>query len=121
MEFDCAVDHRAIPYIMKAKTLPATTRMMRLLEILSGYVFNLYFIKRKDMKICDFLSIIDVDRGNPGEVITISFNFFSMLNTIRKATLHKANKLLVATRSKTKVEGTSLPQYMVCRNTWILH
>ena len=37
VEFDCAVDHRAIPYIMKAKTLPATTRIMRLLEILSGY------------------------------------------------------------------------------------
>ena len=33
VEFDCAVDHRAIPYIMKAKTLPATTRIMRLLEI----------------------------------------------------------------------------------------
>ena len=109
VEFDCAVDHRAIPYIMKAKTLPATTRMMRLLEILSGYVFNLYFIKGKDMKICDFLSRLDVDRGNPGEVITISFNFFSMLNTIRKATPHKANKLLVATRSKTKAEGTSPP------------
>ena len=34
VEFDCAVDHRAIPYIMKAKTLPATTGIMRLLEIL---------------------------------------------------------------------------------------
>ena len=32
-----------------------------------------------------------------------------MLNTIRKATLHKANKLLVATRSKTKAEGAKLP------------
>ena len=80
VEFDCAVDHRAIPYIMKAKTLPATTRIMRLLEILSGYAFNLYFVKGKDMKICDFLSRIDVDRGNPGEVIPISFNSFSMLN-----------------------------------------
>ena len=40
VEFDCAVDHRAIPYIMKAKTLPATTRIMRLLEILSGYAFR---------------------------------------------------------------------------------
>ena len=84
LEFDCAVDHRAIPYIMKAKTLPATTRIMRLLEILSGYAFNLYFVKGKDMKICDFLSRIDVDRGNPGEVIPISFNSFSMLNTIKK-------------------------------------
>ena len=109
VEFDCAVDHRAIPYIMKAKTLPATTRIMRLLEILSGYAFNLYFVKGKDMKICDFLSRIDVDSGNPGEVIPISFNFFSMLNTIRKVTLHQANKLLVTTRSKTKAEGAALP------------
>ena len=60
------------------------------------------------MKICDFLSRIDVDRGNPGEVIPISFNSFSMLNTIRKATLHQANKLLVTTRSKTKGEGAAL-------------
>ena len=109
VEFDCAVDHRAIPYIMKAKTLPATTRIMRLLEILSGYAFNLYFVKGKDMKICDFLSRIDVDRGNPGEVIPISFNSFSMMNTIRKVTLHQANKLLVTTRSKTKAEGATLP------------
>ena len=78
---------------MKAMTLPATTRIIRLLEILSGYVFNLYFVKGKDMKICDPRSRIDVDRGNPGEVIPISFNSFSMLNTIRKVTLHQANKL----------------------------
>ena len=109
VEFGCAVDHRAIPYIMKAKTLPATTRIMRLLEILSGYAFNLYFVKGKDMKICDFLSRIDVDRGNPGEVIPISFNSFSMLNMLRKATLFQANKLLTITRSKTQAEGITLP------------
>ena len=61
------------------------------------------------MKICDFLSRIDVGRGNPGEVIPISFNSFSMLNAIRKATLHQANKLLVTTRSTTKTEGATLP------------
>ena len=94
---------------MKAKTLPATTRIMRLLEILSGYAFNLYFVKGKDMKICGFLSRTDVDRGNPGEVIPISSNSFSMLNTIRKVTLHQANKLFVTTRSKTKAEGATLP------------
>ena len=120
VEFDCAVDHRAIPYIMKAKSLPAITRTMRLLEILSGYAFNLYFVKGKDMKICDFLSRIDVDRGNPGEVIPIFFNFFSMLNTMRKVTLQQANKLLIATRSSTKVEEQHYPQYMVYRNTWNL-
>ena len=80
VEFDCAVDPRAIPYIMKAKSLPATARIMRLLEILSGYAFNLHFVKGKDVKICDFLSRIDVERGSPGEIIPISFNSFAMLN-----------------------------------------
>ena len=109
VEFDCAVDHRAIPYIMKSKTLPATTRIMRLLEILSGYAFNLYFVKGKDMKLCDFLSRIDVDRGNPGEVIPISFNSFSMLNMIRKATLQGTNKLIVVARSASKAAGAAPP------------
>ena len=36
VEFDCAVDHRALPYIMKSKNLPATGRIIRLLEHLSG-------------------------------------------------------------------------------------
>ena len=94
---------------MKAKTLPPTTRIMRLLEILSGYAFNLYFVKGKDMKLCDFLSRIDVDRGNPGEVIPISFNSFSMLNMIRKATLQQTNKLMVVTRSASKAVGTAPP------------
>ena len=31
VEFDCAVDHRALPYIMKSKNLPATGRIIRLL------------------------------------------------------------------------------------------
>ena len=109
VEFDCAVDHRAIPYIMKAKTMPATTRIMRLLEILSGYAFNLYFVKGEDMKLCDFLSRIDVDNGNPGEVIPISFNSFSMLNTFRKLILQQADKLLIVTRSASKAAGTILP------------
>ena len=83
---------------------------MRLLEILSGYVFNLYmyFGKGKDMKLCDFLSRIDVDRGNPGEVIPISFNS-SMLNMIRKATLQGTNRLMVVTRSASKAAGAAPP------------
>ena len=109
VEFDCAVDHRAVPYIMKAKTLPATTRIMRLLEIFSGYAFNLYFVKGKDMRLCDFLSRIDVDRGNPGEVIPISFNSFSMLNMLRKATLQQTAKLMAMTRSTSKAAGTAPP------------
>ena len=36
VEFDCAVDHRALPYIMKSKNLPTTGRIIRLLETLVG-------------------------------------------------------------------------------------
>ena len=74
VEFDCAVDHRALPYIMKSKNLPATGRIIRLLEHLSGYSFNLYYVKGKDMILGDDLSRFDVDKGNPSEVIPISFN-----------------------------------------------
>ena len=49
VEFDCAVDYRALPYIMKSKNLPATGRIIRLLEHLSGYCFNLYYIKGKEL------------------------------------------------------------------------
>ena len=74
VEFDCAVDHRALPYIMKSKNLPATGKIIRLLELLSGYCFNLYYAKGKDMIVCDYLSRIAVDNADPSEVIPISFN-----------------------------------------------
>ena len=48
-EFDAAVDHVAVAQIMKAKTEPATTRIMRLLDKLSAYSFNLYYVKGRDM------------------------------------------------------------------------
>ena len=60
VEFDCTVDHRALPYIMKSKNLPATGRIIRLLELLSGYCFNLYYVKGKDI-LCDYLSRIAID------------------------------------------------------------
>ena len=76
IEFDHAVDvdPRALPYIMKSKNLPATGRIIRLLEHLSGYFFNLYYVKGKDMILCDYLSRIVVDKDDPGEVIPIPFN-----------------------------------------------
>ena len=41
-EFDAAVDHVAVAQIMKAKIELATTRIMRLLDRLSAYSFNLF-------------------------------------------------------------------------------
>ena len=43
--FDAVTDHSALTYIMKSKTEPPTNRIKRLLEILSQYVFCLYYIK----------------------------------------------------------------------------
>ena len=72
-EFDAAVDHAAVAQIMKAKTEPATTRIMRLLDRLSAHSFNLYYVKGRDMILADYLSRhrhIDLD---PSELIPISF------------------------------------------------
>ena len=111
VEFDCAVDHRALPYIMKSKNLPATGRIIRLLEHLAGYSFNLYYVKGKDMILCDYLSRIAVDNGDPGEVIPISFN---ALAQYRLAIDHitesfMITNFMVATRSSTSAAGIKLP------------
>ena len=52
-EFDAAVDHVAVAQIMKTKTELATTRIMRLMDRLSAYSFNLYYIKGRDMILSD--------------------------------------------------------------------
>ena len=56
VDFNAVVDHLAIMHIMRSKVEPATTRIKRLLEVLSLYSFNLYYIKGKDMILSDFLS-----------------------------------------------------------------
>ena len=64
VDFDAVVDHLAIMHIMRSKVEPATTRIKRLLEVLSLYSFNLYYIKEKDMILSDFLSRQDVGDSN---------------------------------------------------------
>ena len=78
-DFDAAVDHRAIPYIMKAKHLPTTDRITRLLEGLNQFTFYLYYVKGKDMILCDFLSRVAADDSDPTDLIPISFNVFELL------------------------------------------
>ena len=77
--FDAAVDHRAIPYIMKAKHLPTTDRITRLLEGLNQFTFHLYYVKGKDMILCDFLSRVAADDSDPMDLIPISFNVYELL------------------------------------------
>ena len=72
-EFDAAVDHVAFAQIMKAKTEPATTRIMRLLDRLSAYSFNLYYVEGRDMILADHLSRNRSKDIDPSELIPMSF------------------------------------------------
>ena len=54
VDFDAVVNNLAITHIMRSKAECATTRIKRLIELLSPYSFNLYYIKGKDMVLSDF-------------------------------------------------------------------
>ena len=58
---------------MKAKTEPVTTRIMRLLDRLSAYSFNLYYVKGRDLILSDYLSRHRQKDLDPSELIPISF------------------------------------------------
>ena len=45
VDFDAIVDHLAVTHVIRNKAEPATTRIKILLELLSHYSFNLYYIK----------------------------------------------------------------------------
>ena len=49
VDLDAIIDHLPLIHIMKSKVEPTTIRIKRLLEILSSYPFNLYYIKGIDM------------------------------------------------------------------------
>ena len=98
VDFDAVVDHLAITYIMKSKMEPATNRIKRLLEILSSYSFNLYYIKGKDMVLSDFLSRQLGDDSNLHEIIPISFNFKEVLKQSYQSMVEDMYK--VQTRSQ---------------------
>ena len=74
-DFDAAVDHRAIAYIMQSKELPTTDRIIRILQRLARLNFHLYYVKGKDMILCDFLSRIKADNSDPHGLIPIAFNY----------------------------------------------
>ena len=80
VDFDAIVDHLAIMDIIKSKVEPETTRIKGLLELISSYSFNLYYMKGKYMILSDFLSRQKNDDSNPHEIIPISFNMCQVLD-----------------------------------------
>ena len=106
IDFDAVVAHLAIVHIMKSKTEPATNRRKRLLEILSAYSFNLYYIKGKGMVLSDFLSRQHGDNCNPHEIIPILFNMGKILQQNYQ---NYTKTILVQTRSQSKTKNTKMP------------
>ena len=113
VDFDAVVDHLAITHIMRSKAEPVTTRIKRLLELLSPYSFNLYYTKGKDMVLSYFLSRQKTDNSNPYKLISISFmlrdqtdNHFYRINS--RIDQPKTDKYLVQTRSQAKSSGIKI-------------
>ena len=106
-ESDAAVNHAAVAQIMKAKTEPAITRIMRLLDRLSAYSFNLYYVKGRDMILSDYLSRHrqkDLDRS---ELIPISF---CCLETYRSIIDDRVGEEIfcIKTRASAKASGETV-------------
>ena len=102
VDFDAVVDHLAIMHIMKSKMEPTTNRIKRLLEVLSSYSFNLYYIKGKDMILSDFLSRQIEDHSNLHEVIPISFNIREILQENYHTII--SDTYMVQTRAQEKAQ-----------------
>ena len=60
VDFDTIVGHLALTHIIKSQMELATTRIKGLLELISSYSFNLYYMKGKDMVLswCRFLTLL---------------------------------------------------------------
>ena len=108
-EFDAAVDHVALTQIMKAKTEPATTRIMRLLDRLSAYSFNLYYVKGRDMILADYLSRHRNKDLDSSELIPISFCCLSVFRSLLE-TEYGLEVYNIGTRSSTKASGEKPPE-----------
>ena len=97
VDFNAIVDHLALVHILKSKTELATQRIKRLLEVLSAYSFNLYYMKGKDMILSDFLSRQETDKSDPHEIIPISFDMKPILNDRYYNVEEQEGKYLVQT------------------------
>ena len=97
---------------MKSKVEPTTMRIKRLLEVLSSYLFNFYYIKGKDMILIDFLLRQRVDDSNPHEIIPLLFNMRNILHdkyyNIKGERIN--DKYWAQPRSEAKSSRVSLPE-----------
>ena len=75
---------------------------MRLLDRLSAYSFNLYYLKGKDMILADYLSRNrNEDDEDPADLIPVSF-----------CKIRDIDEFCVATRASVKASGETVPEVM---------
>ena len=110
VDYDTIVDHLALVHILKSETEPATTRIQRLLEVLSAYSFNLYYMKGKDMILSHVLSRQETDKCDPHEIIPISFDMKTILNDRYYNVEEQEDKYLVQIQSQTRDSGIKVPE-----------
>ena len=113
VDFDAIVDHLALVHILNSKTGPATTRIKRLLEVLSAYSFNLYYMKDKDMILNDFLSRQMTDKSNPHVIIPILLDMMAILKD-RYYNIGNETRYLVQTHSQAKDRGKKITRGTRC-------
>ena len=101
VDFDGIMDHLVLMHIIKSKTEPETTRIKRLLELISSYSFNLYYLQGKDMILNDFL----LQQKNSDGNLPISFNMYQVLEN-----KFYEDKYLIQMRSQAKSNGIKLPE-----------
>ena len=114
VDFDAVVDDLAIMHIIKSKMEPATNRIKRLLEVLSSYSFNLYYIKCKDMVLSDFLSRQLGDKSDPHQIIPISFNMKEVLRENYQNDVK--GTFMVQTCSQSRAKGVKAPSMQKASN-----
>ena len=113
VDFDAVVDWLAITQIMRSKVELATNRIKRLLEVLSTYSFNLYYIKGKDI-----ISRQKIDDSDINEIIPISFNVRSVLQDKYYSLEGESDKYMIQARSQTKTSGVQLPEVHGSKRDW---
>ena len=70
--FHVYCDHSALVHTLKPKREPPTLRLKKLIENLSEYKFDIYFLKCKKMPISDFLFRHPDDEDSPNGIIPIA-------------------------------------------------
>ena len=80
-----------------------------MLEVLSAYSFNLYYMKGKDMILSNFLSRQMIYSSNPHKIIPISFDMKAILK-YRYYNIGHDSKYLIHTHSQTKASGVKLSE-----------